>query len=871
MVCETNRLIRSCRQQRGRRRNRRKMNNNKERRKRYKRKQRKSKEFRINEAWKEILTRSEEIVRDEPQEHAPLDKTGVQWDQSKLNLIRKGQKFVPAPRRVDTVAKFDHFENFARKLRLKVFFSNRKNGNDGNESEQADEERMPWESMSTFCPMSGENETLEKFLTELSKYLFDPNNRNEFKDNLSRAERGALRDLRTWNKDPENPRVIRVQDKGSRFVVDWKSNYESKVLEYLQDVSTFRQSDENPNELISEKVDNFIERWQGDDGLSEEECNWIKVHNPKPATIYANIKTHKEDWPYRFIMSAKGTATEFLAKWIECKLKPYARLHKSYIRDTKAFLQYLEIVNETRAPLGINTTLNSWDIVNFYPNCNTQMCINAVKKVVEDNPQVDLGVPVDCVLEALELTMSSNNGEFRNNFFTQINGATIGGPESASVTDIFGAVYVDPVAERSGPFAPTEWKRYRDDTWDLEEEVTEPQLHEFTEYMNSSVLQNKIKFTMETSKQDLVFLDTKVHLREGYLIPEIYSKPTDSHEYLHPKSCHPPQVAKNNPYSVALRVRRNCSDRVPDDKMFTENLVKYKAYLLESGYASDGIDKHFIKVAKLKRKDVLDGKVKCMNRKLGAKKINFVTTWDPMFPNISQAIKKFQHILEEDDLCKQIFPKGTFRVAYKRGHNNLKELIAPSKISFRDSKEGIRGKRQYIGKCRKCGECGKSIRGRKRASGIYCCQVLEENDQFLSRTTGERYKIRQDISCKSENIIYLVNCKNCRMQGVGSCKDFAKRVSNYISSIERKSPGCKIEQHFLQWGHSIQDFAVLGIVKLENPPPDPIERLREFEGYWMVKLNMLEPHGMNSINEYERIVKKSGLRVMFDDNLLGAS
>ena len=32
----------------------------------------------------------------------------------------------------------------------------------------------------------------------------------------------------------------------------------------------------------------------------------------------------------------------------------------------------------------------------------------------------------------------------------------IGGPESASVIDIFGAVYVDPVAEWGGPFAPTE-------------------------------------------------------------------------------------------------------------------------------------------------------------------------------------------------------------------------------------------------------------------------------------------------------------------------------------------------------------------------------------------------------------------------------
>ena len=109
------------------------------------------------------------------------------------------------------------------------------------------------------------------------------------------------------------------------------------------------------------------------------------------------------------------------------------------------------------------------------------------------------------------------------------------------------------------------------------------------------------------------------------------------------------------------------------------------------------------------------------------------------------------------------------------------------------------------------------------------------------------------------------------MQGDGSCKDFAKRVSNYISSSETKSPGCKIEQHFLQRGHNIQDFTDVGIVELENPPPDPTEHLREFERYWMVKLNTLEPHGMNSINEYERIVKKSGLRIMFDDNLLGAS
>ena len=153
------------------------------------------------------------------------------------------------------------------------------------------------------------------------------------------------------------------------------------------------------------------------------------------------MKTHKTDWPYRFIMSSRGTATatatatEYLARWIEFKLKPYAQLHDSYIKDTKSFLKYIQTINETKAPLGLDTTLNSWDAVNFYPNCNTEMCINAVRRVAEENPQIDIEV-LECVLEALEITMSSNNGSFANNFFTQINGATIGGPQSASVTDI---------------------------------------------------------------------------------------------------------------------------------------------------------------------------------------------------------------------------------------------------------------------------------------------------------------------------------------------------------------------------------------------------------------------------------------------------
>ena len=36
--------------------------------------------------------------------------------------------------------------------------------------------------------------------------------------------------------------------------------------------------------------------------------------------------------------------------------------------------------------------------------------------------------------------------------------------------------------------------------------------------------------------------------------------------------------------------------------MFVDNLVKYKAYMLQSGYNSGIVDKHFIKVAKRSEK-----------------------------------------------------------------------------------------------------------------------------------------------------------------------------------------------------------------------------------------------------------------------------
>ena len=197
-------------------------------------------------------------------------------------------------------------------------------------------------------------------------------------------------------------------------------------------------------------------------------------------------------------------------------------------------------------------------------------------------------VLTECIQEALTINMSSNNGIFYGKFFTQVNETTIGQPESATKTDIFGAIHIDTVArERDGALIAEDRKWYRNDTFGINTNCT----GEMTEtlpikYLNNTVLPEKNKFELEYSEKHLYFLDVRVHLRGGpwYLVPEIHSKPTDSHVYLNPLSSHPPQGAKNNPYSVVLRIRRNCSYRMEQDQFFVNSLIRYKAYLLHSGY-----------------------------------------------------------------------------------------------------------------------------------------------------------------------------------------------------------------------------------------------------------------------------------------------
>ena len=130
--------------------------------------------------------------------------------------------------------------------------------------------------------------------------------------------------------------------------------------------------------------------------------------------------------------------------------------------------------------------------------------------------------------------------------------------------------------------------------------------------MNENIYKDKTVFKTKSIGEEIKCLDTKENVVKHHkaddedrflLIPSMYSRKTDTHQYLSPKSCHPKHIAENIPVMVANRCQTNCSDSVKYDQLFKDALIQYNAHLLKSGYDEYLIDKKSISYAiKNKRK-----------------------------------------------------------------------------------------------------------------------------------------------------------------------------------------------------------------------------------------------------------------------------
>ena len=123
----------------------------------------------------------------------------------------------------------------------------------------------------------------------------------------------------------------------------------------------------------------------------------------------------------------------------------------------------------------------------------------------------------------------------------------------------YACIYMDQVEQKflaTQINQPLIWLRYIDDIFFIWTHG-EKELEKFMSSFNSFT--PNLKFTYESSKKDISFLDLKVSLSKNKLSTDLHIKPTDCHQYLHYSSGHPEHTKRSIVYSQLLVVSWVCS------------------------------------------------------------------------------------------------------------------------------------------------------------------------------------------------------------------------------------------------------------------------------------------------------------------------
>ena len=356
----------------------------------------------------------------------------------------------------------------------------------------------------------------------------------------------------------------------------------------------------------------------------------------------------------------------------------------------------------------------------------------------------------------------------------------------------------------------------------------ERKLIEFLTKLNTA--HDSIKFDFEKSTKSIAFLDTLVYIDDKrQLQTTLYTKPTDTHNYLHFKSAHPKHLIDSLPYSQALRIRRICSQ---NDELITQSDNLNRLFIAR-GYKPSLVEEQINKAITKDRQDTLN-----LTHKKKTNRIPLISTFNRTLPPITSILHNRWNILQLKPHLKDIFNEPA-TLTFRRPIN-LKELIG-SKYSI-DNKV-IRKRYQRRLTIQFCQPCN--------TANSLCCKHVPTTNSFKSNVTNVSYNIYHKTNCKSRNIIYLLECTTCALQYVGKSEwPFNLRLNNYRHRIKSTDFDklLPVEQHFRLQGHDFSANAKFTIIeKIENAPIEKISSIIEtHEDRWITRLKTLYPNGLNS-------------------------
>ena len=365
--------------------------------------------------------------------------------------------------------------------------------------------------------------------------------------NLTRKEKQALENLKN-----DKSIIIKSADKGSSVVVWDREDYLKEAEDQLSDDSVYEEVVGDPSPNLALLITDALAKIKDLGVLDQDTLNFLEPDDPKLGRFYLLPKIHKRFFrvPGRPIISNSGYYTENISAFLDHHLQPVAQKVKSYIKDTNDFLKKIRDLGN----IPENLILCSIDVVGLYPNIPHEEGLEAMRNRL--NMRENQSVPTEALVDLASLVLKNNFFEHNGKIFHQKQGTAMGTKFAPPYAISFMADFEEK-AMADFDLKPFVWWRYIDDVFMIWEHGEE-ELKRFINYLNS--IHPTMKFTHSFSTESIDFLDVHVSKIGSVLKTDLFVKETDTHQYLHYKSCHTYHTKKGIPYGQALRLRRIISD-----------------------------------------------------------------------------------------------------------------------------------------------------------------------------------------------------------------------------------------------------------------------------------------------------------------------
>ena len=311
----------------------------------------------------------------------------------------------------------------------------------------------------------------------------------------------------------------------------------------------------------------------------------------------------------------------------------------------------------------------------------------------------------------------------------------------------------------------------------------ENELDKFLERLNS--FHPNLKITSECSREEINFIDVTVKLNNNQFVTDHYYKPTDYHQYLHDNSFHPDHMKKSSVYNQGLRIKSLCRDATS----LINQLKNLRSWFCSRVYPLSMV-KEQLKRAENRTNDKLLCTNSCIGKEVGVPLISSI------IHTLIVCIKQCRKILNISKPMRRLNWRLHQHLFY-----HFAQRVTSAVIQF------------------------------DLSFNLYNVRLVPANEILLSAKLAKRVF----HSCNSKNLFYLIFCKVCGKQYVGSkAERFRFQWNNYKSSQRKAERGEDsiqkyLRDNFLSEGYNslINDIEIIFIDKTD--PSDPTRRERILE------------------------------------------